>query len=131
MRAVPFVPANVSVWHDAQLRCHDFCLGLHLRGFLGLCRRSWRQRGEIGTEIADVLIAELFGDRPHHLIFPGASTEEDQLPLQEDIWLPRQRRGNFDLGYAALTVTRRAERRPLLELNRPPRRPVLRTAQTP
>src|SRR5712664_206846 len=115
MRAVPFVPANVSVWHEAQLRPATIFAPSSARRFLGLCRRSWRQRGEIGTEIADVLVAELFANRLHHLIFPGAAAEENQLPLQEEIRLPRQRRGVFGLGYPSLTMTRRAERHLFLD----------------
>src|SRR4051794_13197463 len=54
-----------------------------LRG--GRLRRL--ERGKISAEVANVLIAELLGDRRHALILPRAAAEEDQLPLQKLIRL--------------------------------------------
>ena len=74
-----------------------------------------RQRSEVSAQISNVLIAELFDDRLHDLIFPGAAAEENQLPLHKGVRLPRRRRDVFGLGYTSLSMTRRAERRFFLD----------------
>src|SRR6185312_9342085 len=74
------------------------------------CRRLWRrQRGKIGTEIANVLIGDLLDDRLHLLVLACAAAEENQLPLDELILLPRQRGDVFGLRDAVVTVTARAQ----------------------
>ena len=68
-----------------------------------------RQRREIGAEIADVLIAELFDDRLHLLVLARTGAEIDQLPLDELVELAGQRRHVLHLRDAVLAVAADAE----------------------
>ena len=53
-----------------------------------LCRSLGRiERGEVGAEIADVLVADLLDDRLHQLVLARTAAEENQLPLDELIRL--------------------------------------------
>ena len=111
MRATALVPANVSVWHEAQRRptaaCAPFFDRSGLSSGFGCLRR--RQRGEIGAEIADVFIVDLLDDRLHLLVLARAAAEEHQLPLNELIRLARQRGNVLGLRNAVFAVTAGAE----------------------
>ena len=48
------------------------------------------ERGKIGAEIANVVIAELLGDWAHNLVLSRTAAKEHQLPLDERIRLPGQ-----------------------------------------
>ena len=67
-----------------------------------------RQRGEIGAEIADVLVVELLDDRLHLLVLAGAGAKEHQLPLDEQIGLRRRAR---ECSPSAKCRSRRGSRR--------------------
>jgi hypothetical protein len=68
----------------------------------GVGRGTFRrlERGKIGTEIPDVIVAKLLGERTHNLVLSCSGSEENQLPLNEEIGLSGQRRRVLDFGDA-------------------------------
>ena len=87
----------------------------HLRRFIRLCRRRRRQRSGVSAQISmsSLLSCSTIGCMTS--FFRGAAAEENQLPLHKEVRLPRRRRDVLGLGYASLTMTRRAQRRFFLD----------------
>src|SRR5579872_1278073 len=75
-----------------------------------LWRLGRRQYGEIGPEIADVLVAETFHDGLHLLVLAAAGSKEYELPLEVLIRLARERWNILGLRDAVLAVTAGADR---------------------
>ena len=67
------------------------------------------ERGEIGAEIADILIVDLLDDRLHLLVLARAGAKENQLPLNELIGLAGERGNVLGLRNAAFAVTADAQ----------------------
>ena len=99
------------MWHEAQRRPTAACAPFFDRSGLssGLDAFGGVERGEIGAEVADVLVVELLDDRLHLLVLAGAGAEEHQLPLDELIGLRRERGNVLHLRNAVLAVTADAQ----------------------
>jgi hypothetical protein len=90
---------------DCCLRALRRQVGIVVRLFA----RRRRQRGEIGAEPADILVADVLRDRLHLVILARAAAEEHQLPLNELIHLPGQRWNVLGLRNAVFAMTAGAD----------------------
>src|SRR6516164_10947686 len=63
------------------------------------------KRRVIGAEFADVVVAQGFGNWPHHLALAGAAPEEHELPLCEIVGLASERGGRCRLRNSRRAVT--------------------------